>query len=616
MSTQITPISTSELQLYRVLERANLLTYYDNFIQQGGDDVQQLCEAGEEEFLEIMALVGMATKPLHVRRLQKALQDWVTSPGAFEQPLTTPPRSIAPPVSELRLQPQSNIAAMSSPIVNVKWSAQTNMPIHSHATTSSQLSVSRSSGISDRAPSPAGSIGGSVPGNLVGSQYQVLPGAELDETSILNIQSAAIALMSTIPKPEIPPQLNKKTIRELAYIFDMSVEDPRRIEEIRKWSAIYGRFDSKRRAEKALTLHETTVNEAAAQICSVDPYLLGQRDKLFPLARQVVRDSGYKFKHGHSRASNFKGEINENSAAKRPRMDNVYRDADNSPNPRTVQAELMKLRREERMNEISTQLSQIKQTQNNIKADIQNAKENENLQAVYDLQIELEKLTTQQLMLMTEQTDLIKKQRRSDRPKSPVVRIASHGGTPQQDGHGPQPADNIQQPARYYDAKARAYGDFDEVIGDIGNSSVKSHEGDNDSGNRSATSSPMPEDHHAVDATTLNTSPYVSMMPKVKQGQTQKLLMRHTLVGEGLRLAQQHAYPELTQDTENHATNGRKSDSEMAGVAQELEGVEDSTEPQNGSPFINNETAVDEASETAINEIINLTKKEPITAGE
>lgn len=47
----------------------------------GGDDVQQLCEAGEEEFLEIMALVGMASKPLHVRRLQKSLQEWVTNPG-------------------------------------------------------------------------------------------------------------------------------------------------------------------------------------------------------------------------------------------------------------------------------------------------------------------------------------------------------------------------------------------------------------------------------------------------------------------------------------------------------------------------------------------------------
>ncbi|XP_063585723.1 NGFI-A-binding protein 1-like [Penaeus indicus] len=75
------PSNESELQLYRVLQRANLLNYYDTFISQGGDDVQQLCEAGEEEFLEIMALVGMASKPLHVRRLQKALQEWVSNPG-------------------------------------------------------------------------------------------------------------------------------------------------------------------------------------------------------------------------------------------------------------------------------------------------------------------------------------------------------------------------------------------------------------------------------------------------------------------------------------------------------------------------------------------------------
>ena len=47
----------------------------------GGDDVQQLIEAGQGEFLEIMDLVGMASKPLHVRRLQKALQEWVQNPG-------------------------------------------------------------------------------------------------------------------------------------------------------------------------------------------------------------------------------------------------------------------------------------------------------------------------------------------------------------------------------------------------------------------------------------------------------------------------------------------------------------------------------------------------------
>ena len=51
------------------------------FSHTGGDDVHQLCEAGEAEFLEIMALVGMASKPLHVRRLQKSLQEWVQNPG-------------------------------------------------------------------------------------------------------------------------------------------------------------------------------------------------------------------------------------------------------------------------------------------------------------------------------------------------------------------------------------------------------------------------------------------------------------------------------------------------------------------------------------------------------
>ena len=54
----------------------------------GGDDVQQLCDAGEDEFLEIMALVGMASKPLHVRRFQKALAEWVSNPASFKVPLS------------------------------------------------------------------------------------------------------------------------------------------------------------------------------------------------------------------------------------------------------------------------------------------------------------------------------------------------------------------------------------------------------------------------------------------------------------------------------------------------------------------------------------------------
>ena len=44
------------------------------------------------------------------------------------------------------------------------------------------------------------------------------------------------------------------------------------------------------------------VNEAAAQLCFMMPTLLTRRDELFPLARQIVRDSGYQYSKGHSRS--------------------------------------------------------------------------------------------------------------------------------------------------------------------------------------------------------------------------------------------------------------------------------------------------------------------------
>lgn len=89
MVTTTTPSNEAELQLYRVLQRASLLEYYETFLEMGGDDLQQLCDAGEEEFLEIMALVNMASKPLHVRRLQKSLHEWVNNPPFFQTPITS-----------------------------------------------------------------------------------------------------------------------------------------------------------------------------------------------------------------------------------------------------------------------------------------------------------------------------------------------------------------------------------------------------------------------------------------------------------------------------------------------------------------------------------------------
>ena len=61
-----------------MLESAHLESYYDNFVEVGADSLKQLLDASDEELREITDLVGMSSKKLHVKRLQKALQAWGT----------------------------------------------------------------------------------------------------------------------------------------------------------------------------------------------------------------------------------------------------------------------------------------------------------------------------------------------------------------------------------------------------------------------------------------------------------------------------------------------------------------------------------------------------------
>eukprot|EP00092_Neocalanus_flemingeri_P013613 GFUD01014682.1.p1 GENE.GFUD01014682.1~~GFUD01014682.1.p1 ORF type:complete len:670 (-),score=123.63 GFUD01014682.1:1820-3829(-) len=401
------PTNESELQLYRVLQRANLLNYYDTFISQGGDDVQQLCEAGEEEFLEIMALVGMASKPLHVRRLQKALQEWVQNPGVFQTPLVPtlggfPTASAAAAAAVIRasggVMPQVSVApsimgGMSVPSPSMTSSLPHSVPslvptsvaqslptllAHSRALPSHSPPLSLTQPVrppSSHSPSPlikdregrlmrdrdtdgrgdrdgridrslemredpsppssqsrgplslvAGGIdeqrlkqrppnlswdlstsedaySGDHPGPPT-SPLQLTP--VLVESQIQRIADTAGALVKSLPVSDLEPKqpnAKKKICKELEIVMSMSEEDTRKMDEIRKFSAIYGRFDCKRKPEKPLTLHEVSVNEAAAQICRLVPAMLTRRDELFPLARQVVRDSGYQYSKGHSRST-------------------------------------------------------------------------------------------------------------------------------------------------------------------------------------------------------------------------------------------------------------------------------------------------------------------------
>ncbi|XP_030211377.1 NGFI-A-binding protein 1 [Gadus morhua] len=305
----VLPRTLGELQLYRILQRSNLLLYYDAFIQQGGDDVQQLCEAGEEEFLEIMALVGMASKPLHVRRLQKALRDWVTNPALFNQPLASLPVCSIPVYKLPEGSPGGGGKTPKGPAA---------------AAAAAAADPGRPEAGRDKAgggsPPPAAAGDArfwsghsndseqSLSPSELGSPSSPRDGLEaLDPAAVQSVLECVERMAPGLPRSEpaeVREQLknNKKLAKMVGHILDMGEEEPRREDEIRKYSAIYGRFDSKRRDGKQLTLHELTVNEAAAQLCMRDAALLTRRDELFGLARQISREVTYKYTYRTSKS--------------------------------------------------------------------------------------------------------------------------------------------------------------------------------------------------------------------------------------------------------------------------------------------------------------------------
>ncbi|XP_078003051.1 NGFI-A-binding protein 1 isoform X7 [Phascolarctos cinereus] len=307
------PRTLGELQLYRILQKANLLSYFDAFIQQGGDDVQQLCEAGEEEFLEIMALVGMASKPLHVRRLQKALRDWVTNPGLFNQPLTSLPVSSIP-IYKLPEGSPTWLGMSCSSYERSSNAREPHLKIPKCAATTcvQSLGPGKSDVVGTLALQSAGDSRLWQGHHTTESEHSLSPAdlgspaspkestETLDAAAALSVAECVERMVPTLPKSDLNEvkellKTNKKLAKMIGHIFEMNDDDPHKEEEIRKYSAIYGRFDSKRKDGKHLTLHELTVNEAAAQLCVKDNALLTRRDELFALSRQISREVTYKY---------------------------------------------------------------------------------------------------------------------------------------------------------------------------------------------------------------------------------------------------------------------------------------------------------------------------------
>uniref|UniRef100_A0A1A9ZKC8 Nab N-terminal domain-containing protein n=1 Tax=Glossina pallidipes TaxID=7398 RepID=A0A1A9ZKC8_GLOPL len=343
------PSNEAEVQLYRVLQKASLLAYYDTLLEMGGDDVQQLYEAGEEEFLEIMALVGMASKPLHVRRLQKALHEWASNPQQFQTPVAnnsgqfdTPAKSsiifnTEPSPSPSHCGPRPKFPPFNptpafnpTPLMNTvppSTSAHLLSQICSLPATiqppSGPLIVPPTGPLPNERPHPllanqtTTTTSGVTPSNtshqVTSSSPQLTP--VLSDMQVARITVGAEKIAAQLPQREPRAHTSKKrTSRELEQVIAMSEHDPRRMDEIRKYSAIYGRFDCKRRPEKPLTLHEVCVNEAAAQLCRLVPALLTRRDELFPLARQIVKDAGFGHSASIARYGNLLTQMTQNPA--------------------------------------------------------------------------------------------------------------------------------------------------------------------------------------------------------------------------------------------------------------------------------------------------------------
>ncbi|XP_035007484.1 NGFI-A-binding protein 2 isoform X1 [Hippoglossus stenolepis] len=353
------PRTLGELQLYRVLQRANLLAYYETFIQQGGDDVQQLCEAAEEEFLEIMALVGMATKPLHVRRLQKALRDWAANPALFNQPVANVPLGGIPlfkvdgtgssgsrksvsngqPGSPCEREDRACLTPMHSGSPRSPCSQASPQPPDTHYR--EKLSPMdphwlspepdgncSASGLEEEPPSPpmlstcppGPSTSPSPSASVAPTALSAWPGGQLDGETARAVVESVDRLLRTMPRSDPTEvktllRMNKKLAKTVGHVFKMGSQDVNKEEEIRKYSLIYGRFDSKRREGKQLTHHECPsffhsllllqliINEAAAQFCMRDNALLLRRVELFSLARQVARKCAYTSTLKHARTN-------------------------------------------------------------------------------------------------------------------------------------------------------------------------------------------------------------------------------------------------------------------------------------------------------------------------
>ena len=399
--------------------------------------MKQLQELDEEDFHQLCATVGMATKPFHVMRFRKALRklppntnplppssrtpqgiSQLQSAGVF--PLTTThihPRqpigfAVTPPHSQpLTVPIFPTVTPNRSPTVHV---ASVNV-------VTPQMSYIQS------VQQPHAILQLQSP-TLTASQKQAQTGHPDNKSSSSSVPSPSRKeAPEKLRKLFLPPYLKPGSdcrsfddlIDDLTPVqkelgpcpFSPNVWDSKRAELIRKYSTIYGQNVNKRKHD-GLTSHEENVNEAANQLCLRDPTLLVRREELLVLARRAVKEGGYVFIHGFSRTKDGKNSLlqkRQRDAFDEEDLSQLQQVKRSSPAPK------LRERRVERIAELDLLIGENKAEQSMKLAGLEKAQQSGDFSAAYHIQFEMEALGSTLHRLQKEYSALKKKQRRSER---------------------------------------------------------------------------------------------------------------------------------------------------------------------------------------------------------
>lgn len=196
--------------------------------------------------------------------------------------------------------------------------------------------------------------------------------------------------------------------------------DERRAELVRRYAAIYGQGNSKRKNEE-LSLHEENINVAAFQLCLRDPTLLVRRDELLVLSRKAIKDGGYVFQHGTSKTKVTEAPFVV-SAHKRPlekppspQEGLVKKNIDISAPAMSLPRNMSREKKLKRVEELEFLINKNKTKQSIKLTALEKARQGNDFSMSYHLQGEIESLGSILANLQYEYANMKYRLRRSDR---------------------------------------------------------------------------------------------------------------------------------------------------------------------------------------------------------